>query len=340
MNDKCLRAFEGLKKMMCKTNYDGDNINIWEWWSGVALYGMVRSHEKYGEQEILDFLIEWHKKNAPNRLTGSVNRVFCACVSEYLYELTHDTEYKKICDEYRNWCINRAIKTRVGGFAHVWGPDENGVEMGPEGLENQMWIDTTFMACIFMARYGAYADDDILLSNAKEQLEIHFKYLFNEKDKLCYHGYDCAKNENIGCYWGRGNGWIAAAAAELVRLGIKDEYIEYRFKQLLERAYQLKAESGFVHTLVNDKTSYEETTGSALIGYAAAVAGKSGVLGKEYYQWAEKIYKNIGFNDNGYLALASSGTEPNGAEVYKNIPFADQAYGNGLIMLLDSAIEK
>ena len=62
----------------------------------------------------------------------------------------------------------------------------------------------------------------------------------------------------------------------------------------MERTYQLKAESGFVHTLVNDKTSYEETTGSALIGYAAAVAGKSGVLGKEYYQWAEKIYKNIG----------------------------------------------
>lgn len=340
MNNKCLTAFEGLKKLTDKTNYDGDNINIWEWWSGVALYGMVRAHEKYGDKEILDFLIEWHEKNSPNRLTGSVNRVFCACVSEYLYELSHDMKYKEICDEYKEWCLNKAVKTQNGGFAHVWGPDENGNEMGPSGLENQLWIDTTFMACVFMLRYGAYVGDNKLLDAAKEQLNIHFKYLFSEKDRLCYHGYDCAEKKNIGCFWGRGNGWIVAASAELFRLGISDEYTEHKFKALMERIYELRAESGFLHTLVNDETSYEETTGSALVGYAAAVAAKCGILGEEYYCWAEKIYKNIEFKKNGYLTMASSGTEPSCAEVYKNIPFADQAYGNGLVMLLDSETDE
>ncbi len=338
MDKKCLIAFEGLKKLMQRTNYDGDNINIWEWWSGVALYGIIRCHEKYKENELLDFLETWYSKNVDMRLTGSVNRVFCACVAEYLYEIYGHKIYKKVCDEYREWCLHKAVKTDNGGFAHVWGPDENGVEMGPAGLENQLWIDTTLMACVFMLRYGKYSNDKELLNAAKEQLKIHFECLFNKKDSLCYHGYDCKTGLNIGCYWGRGNGWIAATTAEMLRLGINDIYIEDTFKKLMQRVFSLKSDNGFVHTLINDESSYIESTGSALIGYAAAAAAKVGFLEEKYYSWAEQIYANISFNDKGYLDLASSGTEPNKAAVYKNVPFADLAYGNGLVMLLDSEI--
>ncbi len=339
MDKKCLTAFEGLKKLMQKTNYDGDNINIWEWWSGTALYGIIRCHEKYKESELLDFLEKWHSKNVGMRQTGSVNRVFCACVSEYLYEIYKKEEYKDVCEEYKDWCLHSAVKTDNGGFAHVWGPDKNGVEMGPPGLENQLWIDTTLMSCVFMLRYGKYSNDKKLSDAAKEQLRIHFECLFNKKDCLCYHGYDCGTGLNIGCYWGRGNGWIAAATAEMIRLGIRDEYVEDVFKKLMQRIYDLKSVNGFVHTLINDKSSYIESTGSALIAYAAAAAAKTGFLEEKYYGWAERIYDNISFNDKGYLDLASSGTEPNNAGVYKNIPFADLAYGNGLVMLLGSAID-
>lgn len=338
MDKKCEIAFVGLKNLMERTNYDGDNINIWEWWSGVALYGIIRCHEKCKESELLDFIEKWYEKNSAAKLTGSVNRVFCACTAEYLYEIYGNEKYKSVCDEYREWCLHKAVKTLNGGFAHVWGPDENGVEMGPPGLENQLWIDTTMMACIFMLRYGKYSDDEELLNAAKQQLKIHFQCLFSPKDTLCYHGYDCKTGLNIGCYWGRGNGWIAATTAEMLRLGINDEYIEEVFKKLMKRIYELRGDNGFVHTLINDESSYPESTGSALIGYAAAIAEKTGELEKEYYDWAEQIYNDISFNDKGYLALASSGTEPNDAQVYKNVPFADLAYGNGLVMLLNSAL--
>lgn len=256
----------------------------------------------------------------------------------YLYEVHQKGCHRAVCEEYADWCLNGAILTSNGGMAHVWGPGVDGVELGTAEFRHQLWIDTTMMACVFMYQYGTASKNAALVRQAEKQMEIHLDSLFDKQAGLCYHAYDCRTQRKLGCFWGRGNGWIVTAMAEFFRLGCKNPALVGAFQTIMEHAYACRMENGFLHTLINDKDSYMESTGSMLFGYAAAVGCKMGVLPAVSGDWALQIAAGLEFHQNGCVKYASGGTDPSAAEVYKNIPYVETVYSFGIVMALAAGL--
>ena len=311
----------------------------------MGLYGLVAASENLACPEYDDFLTEWFDKNSVSKQTGSVNRVIPCCVPEYLYKKTGKKVYKDFCDEYADWCLSKAIFAENGGFAHVWGPDAKGKEMGSPEYRHQVWADSVMMACVFMIRYGVDTDNDLLIKAALRQISIHIEALFDENSGLFYHAYDCLKNERLGCFWGRGNGWIAASLAIVLRYvdcGRYDlSHLEDVFVKFMKRVYEFRAENGFLHTLINRMDSYTESTASMLFGYAAAVGYELGLLDGKFRDWAVQIADGLEFEENGAVKYASGGTNPEPSpEVYMNIPYMESAYSFGLVLMLLSELSK
>lgn len=339
------QSFERIVKACEEKEYSMMNFNIWEWWSGVGLYGLIAANENLNLPEYDKFLAEWFDKNSGSKQTGSVNRVIPCCVPGYLYKKTGSEIYKNFCDEYADWCQNKALLTENGGFAHVWGPNAEGKEMGSPEYRHQIWADSVMMACVFMIRYGVDTNDDSLIKAALKQISIHIGALFDEESSLFYHAYDCLKEERLGCFWGRGNGWIAASLAIVFKYVSPDKYDLLPFKDVfvkfMKKAYESRAENGFLHTLINRKDSYTESTASMLFGYAAAVGYKLNLLDEEFYDWAVTIAEGLEFEENGAVKYASGGTNPEPSpEIYMNIPYMESAYSFGLVLMLLSELSK
>ncbi len=320
------------------TRYDIENMNIWEWWSGVGLYGVIRAHENLNEDCFRVFLEDWLEKNLGNRMYGSVNRVIPCCAAEYIGHVLETQKYKSICDEYAKWLTDEALRTQNKGLSHVWGPGKDGKELGPPGLEEQLWADTMFMALLFVLRYGVDCGNQKLLCELIEQTQIHIDCLYSEQDKLAYHGFDCKKNIKIGEKWGRGNGWIAVFLAELIRYDINGipDYVTEVFCGMLRRAYELQSSNGMLHTVIDRDDTYLESTASMLFGYAALAGYGKGLLDEKYFIWAETILDNLEFNENGSVLYASGGTDPSDMDTYANIPFKEAAYSHGIVMMFFS----
>ncbi len=343
MNDVKLRmnqAFERIKKATELTNYNVSNVNIWEWWSGVCLYGIIRADESKPDRKYKEFLADWLENNTCDKRSGSVNRVIPVCAALYMYELTEEEKYKALCDEYADWCLHKALRAENGGYAHVWGPNSAGVELGSPDYQHQIWADTLMMAVVFLIRYGADFKKEELVKEALSQIKIHIEDTWDDAVSLCYHAYDCRTKEKLGLFWGRGNGWIAVTLAELLRVvPDADDYYKNKFKRMMESAYAKRAGDGMLHTLLNVETSYCEATASMLFGYAACIGAQCGVLDSRFKDWAEQIADNLSFNEEGAVLYASGGTGPDKQEVYENIKFEESAYSNGLVLLLYSSLE-
>jgi unsaturated rhamnogalacturonyl hydrolase len=226
-----------------------------------------------------------------------------------------------------------ALRTSNGGLAHVW-------EGGKEDFKNQLWIDSVFMAGIFMIRYAIYSSNDVLMKEALEQYNLHTKLLFDSNNDLFYHAYHCLDKKFLGEHWGRGNGWMAASLAELFSLlDTKKYYLSNYlqvFKKFMEKAYSLKENDGMLHTLLLHKDTYVETTATSLFGYAALKGFKLGILDKRFEDWGRQIISTVsGFiSDDGKIEYCSYGTDPESKEVYATRQCDQSLYADGIVMLL------
>lgn len=330
-------AMASIENAMKKTDYDVDNMNIWEWWSGVCLYGVIIAHEKTGDAKYMHLLKKWTDKNINDRQNGSVNRVIPCCVPDYLDFLGNTNKYDGVIEEYVNWCLNDSVRTSNGGFAHVWGPSSvTGLECGPAEAAHQLWADSLMMACLFMMRRGKRACPP-LFDEAVRQIKIHIDVLYNPIDRLCYHAYDCKTEKNLGRYWARGNGWIVAVLAEYLRIADKSdadyEYLKNVFCKIMERALALKNTDGMLRTVIDCDNAYTEESGTLLFGYAALIGCKLKILGTEFYEWVRDIRAGIEMNENGTVKYISGGTGPDSLEKYLSVPFGDAVYGAGIVIM-------
>ena len=301
----------------------GTEINCWEWWSGVGFYGVIRAHENTGDAIYLELLKKWVNKNTANRLHGSVNRVISCCGLDYLDGLEGTNVYDHICKEYEDWALRTAVVAENGGYGHVWGPNRSGVEMGKPEYAHQLWADSTMMACLFLLRYGLRKNMEMYYKGV-EQLKIHLEALYDEEAGLCYHACDCLHDERLGQFWGRGNGWVVATIAELLRLSkdvdIDKEYFGKFFKKIMESAYARRADNGMLHTVIDNEESYLEESGTLLFGYGAIVGVELGILDKKFLKWAEEIAGSLELDECGGVKYVSDGTGPHSLEHYLTRP--------------------
>ena len=124
--------------------------------------------------------------------------------------------------------------------------------------------------------------------------------------------------------------------------GVKT-FILDTYKAQVRALRDLQGEDGLWHTVLDDSTSYEETSGSAAITAGILKGIRMGILDDSYLPCAKKairaILKNI--DTDGTVLKVSGGTGMGyDRDHYKNILIAPMAYGQSLtILALVEALE-
>lgn len=104
----------------------------------------------------------------------------------------------------------------------------------------------------------------------------------------------------------------------------------------METLVKLQAESGLWHTLLNDETSYEESSASANFAYGIMKGVRLGLLDKKYNECAYKAINALYgcVDENGTVDKCSYGTGMGETlEFYKEIPICPMPYGQTLSIL-------
>ncbi len=307
------------------------DIDRFDWGPGVGLAGIWRAYEVTGQKRYLDFLIQWvdtHGKEAYSQKT--VNSTAPLLTILELYTMTGNETYGKLCDDMASYVLNEAPLTVDGGLEHTVTEDAT--------FSEQMWADTLFMVCIFMARYGRRRGRKDCMDFAARQLKLHYRYLWNEEAGLFYHGWSGKERNHLsGIFWGRANAWIIYSTVEILNeipeFEGRDEVITI-LKKHVEGLARCQREDGLFGTILDDLSAYEEISASAGIACGILRGVKSGYLDEEKREMA--LRATVRFSEyvspSGEVLGVSGGTPiMKDAKAYKEIERTPTLYGQALM---------
>lgn len=328
-----------LEKVIDRMVYGTDtewnmNIHHFDWVPGVGLYGIWRAYEVTGKEEYLKFLVDWADKHLEEAyVKKTVNSTAPALTILELYKKTGDERYGKVCYDIAEYIMKEAPVTVDGGLEHT-------VTENVDALVNQMWADTLFMVCIFIARMGSMTGEKKYTEFAVNQLLLHQKYLWNEADYLYYHGWNgTQKNHMSGIYWGRANAWIIYSTVEILQaVGEFDgrNQVLSRLEKHVLGLGKWQRKNGLYGTILNDPESYDELSACAGIACGIRRAAEAGYIDRRYLEIADNTYRVLKdyIDEAGNVLQVSTGTPVmETAERYKQVAICPTLYGQGLMAL-------
>lgn len=316
------------------------NMELWEWPQGVGLYGQYKYYLHSHKPEVLRFLCDWFDRRlaepSPER---NVNTTAPMLTLIGLYELTGNEAYGQKCREWSDWVMNDMLRTGEGLLQHMITGDPN---------DGQILIDTLFMTCLFLARAGAVFDLPACREEAKRQFLAHIKYLYDTRTGLYFHGFDFNGMHNYGAvHWGRGNAWYTCGIVDFLDMIPMDSGLcQYFLDTLRTQVNTLRScqtKDGMWRTVLDDATSYIETSATAAFAYGILKGVRCGYLDASCKEMGllalEGVISQIA--PDGVVLNVSYGT-PVGydAQFYKDIPVCPMTYGQAMtILLLSEALE-
>jgi len=308
------------------------NIENWEWPQGVGTYGLYKYYKELGKTEYKDYLNGWYDRQIAKGLPGkNVNTMSPMLTLMYLAEETGNETHLALCREWAEWVITEMPRTTK----------ENVLQHIVSGLtwHNQAWIDTLYMTVLFLAKAGMVFNRPDYIEEAKYQFLMHIKYLADKKTGLWFHVFNFEQNEDYGnIFWCRGNSWYTAGVCDFIEIiGLEDGAIkEVLIETLIEQVKALEKyqhKSGLWHTIIDDPTSYLESSGSAAFAYGILKAVRKGYIDKKYAEIGKKALIGVleCVEKDGTVNKVSYGTGVSkNPEDYKNIPLCPMTYGQAL----------
>jgi unsaturated rhamnogalacturonyl hydrolase len=309
----------------------------WDWPGGVAFFGVAEAYEATGEEKYLQNIKEWVDAELEDGLPKlTVNASSIGHVLLTLYKATNDEKYLETAIKMADYLLHDAERFADGVLQHT----VNGTKYQ---FPEQAWVDTMFMAGYFLLRIGNLLEREDYFNFGLMQYHGHENFLQDDRTNLYYHGWDnLAQNHMSGIFWARGNSWAAytmSRALELIEVQHPSfMIIQGSLRDQLSALVRLQSDSGLWHTILDDSSSYLETSGSAGIAAALLTSGK---LYNKYSQKAlEAILSQI--KEDGSVMGVSAGTAVMfDADGYKQVPFKRvQGWGQGLVLAFLSLLLK
>lgn len=318
-------------------NLAGDDIHRyqhWEWTQGVGLYGLWKLFDSTKDEKYLDILVKFYDMQMEIGFPAlNVNTVTPFLTMSYVGEYLQSEKYLAPCRDSARWIMEHFPRTREGGFQHMTSDTLN---------DQELWDDTLFMTVLFLANMGRIEGKQAYIREAQHQFLLHAKYLANRETGLWYHGWTFNGCHNFAeAFWGRGNSWVTIAIPEFLSMVQCDADVRQQLLQvLLSQVRSLEKyqnESGMWHTLIDDPTSYVESSATCGFAYGILKAVHDGLIDRRFEAVAMKALKPIlGYiADDGVVHQVSYGT-PMGRhskDFYKNIELRPMPYGQAMAML-------
>ncbi|WP_066405576.1 glycoside hydrolase family 88/105 protein [Flavisolibacter tropicus] len=288
-------AFLSELKINSNATYKRDSYADWNYANGATLWSMMAlEDERYTQfvKKYSQFIIDnnaffkW-QYDSLSAYRGSFHRMFRLSMLDdsgtpslplvELYLKNKDSALRHLIDPIANYVSNGQIRLEDGTFCR------------PEPINFTVWADDLFMSVPFLLRMARITGEQKYYDDAAKQVVNFRKYLL-DTNGLYKHGWFSHTQERSKAYWGRANGWIVWATAELLTW-LPTSHKEYKtvlsmFKEHIGKLVTYQEPNGMWHQLLNRKDSYEETSCTALFTLAIARGVRKGWLPKDYKKYA------------------------------------------------------
>src|ERR1700678_4435956 len=178
-----------------------------------------------------------------------------------------------------------AVQTKDAKFLKegVWWADRQWESPQPDGLsgETRYWIDDMYMLTMLqLESYRATGDKKYLDRDAKEMVAYLDK--LQQPNGLFYHAPD------VKYFWGRGDGWVAAGMAEMLRTLPEDHPDRARilrgYKLMMSGLLKYQGKDGMWRQLIDHDEAWPESSSSAMFTFGLITGVKNGLLGDKTYR--------------------------------------------------------
>ncbi|MDI1247605.1 MAG: glycoside hydrolase family 88 protein [Lacunisphaera sp.] len=137
-----------------------------------------------------------------------------------------------------------------------------------------LWADDAYMCIPALAQMGKLTGDRAWFDEAAKQTVQFAEHLFNPTTGLYMHGKHLNQPLVAEFYWGRANGWVIMAQAELLDVLPADhparEKILAIYRAHVRALTQLQSGAGLWHQLLDKPDSYLESSCTAMFVFAIA----------------------------------------------------------------------
>lgn len=152
----------------------------------------------------------------------------------------------------------------------------------PDGLssETRYWIDDMYMLTILqLEAFRATGDRKYLDRDAREM--VSYLARLQQPKGLFFHAQD------VPFYWGRGDGWVAAGMAEMLRSLPADHpqrpAILAGYKKMMAALLKYQGKDGMWRQLIDQDDAWPESSSSAMFSFAMITGVKNGWLDAASY---------------------------------------------------------
>lgn len=152
----------------------------------------------------------------------------------------------------------------------------------PDGLsaETRYWIDDMYMLTILqLEAYRATGDRKYLDRDAREMASYLDK--LQQPNGLFFHAPDAP------LFWGRGDGWVAAGMAEMLRDLPRDHPLRARIMKgytlMMQALLRYQGADGMWNELIDHPEAWPESSSSAMFTFAMITGVKAGWLDANVY---------------------------------------------------------
>lgn len=305
-----------------------ENPRDWVW--GSYLTGMTEWAKLSRNKKFLNYVIRRSRENdwKPYKLIYHADGHIIGATYMELHSLYNKEEMLKPLRERFNYILGHRSRTSLK------------FNRGP-ALTRWCWCDAIFMAPPVWTQLAVKTGDYRFLQFMDEEFKTTTDYLWDDSEDLyfrdsTYFNKKEANGEKV--FWSRGNGWVMAGLARMLRHIPKDHKTRTKyeeiFKKMAAKIASLQQPDGTWHASLLDPKSYPspEISGTGFYTFALVWGINNGLLEREKYlpvvkkAWTAMV-KSV--YPNGKLGWI----QPIGQDPKKVRRSMTQIYGTGAFLL-------
>lgn len=305
--------------------YQRDPYADWQYSHGTLMWSILGLQQETKSSSYLDFIkkytnfildhfnyLQW-QYDSLYAWRGSYHRIFRKSMLDDagapalsfagLYLLEKNEAVGKFLQPFTDYISTRQVRLADSTFCR------------PEPEEFTIWADDLFMSVPYLIRMSKATGEQRYMEDAVRQVLQFRKYLLNNQTGLYKHGWFSKTGEQSVAYWGRANGWVVWATAELLDW-LPVSHPSYRkileaFKAHLASIAKYQDTDGSWHQVLTRPDSYKETSCTSMFALAMARGVRKGWLNKSFKQVALKAWSYVAsrIDDNGIVHGICRGTE-------------------------------
>jgi unsaturated rhamnogalacturonyl hydrolase len=301
-----------------------------DWGQSLAMYGLLRGLSVDDNPKVRAYLRRWLAFHLAERVPVNY---FCGSWSfALLYpDVVHEfPEFRMQLEDTAlriyEFIRDKALRNGEGFLLH-------NIDLP------HIYIDTVYYSSALLARIGPFLGVD-WEDEAVKQIVLHLDRLQDGDKPFFIHCEENHGGKRSEGSWARGNGWVMMTLAEILPL-LDKKTARYKnllsiFRQLASAIAEKQTKSGLWRTILDDKTSYEEVSASAMFLFAYARGENKGLMGqKGRKRLIENAIAGIAasVDDLGRVLGVSEGTWPGTLDYYKSLSTGEWWWGTGAFLL-------